>query len=366
MSRSDGTAIQWVSGAAVARERVPGGIRPEAWPRAASIRWRSRIALVSGPDPAGHRRDRGRDPGRGREVHVAGQLPVDDVDADVDDDRARLEHLARDEPRAPDGDDDHVGGAGDRREVARVRVADRDRRVLAQEEQRGGLADDVGPADDDRVPALELDAALREDLDRGVGGRRQEAVVAERQEAGVDRVDAVDVAQRVEVVDDRPERDPGREGHLGDDPGHARVRGELADRRAELRRAAFGRQLDQAVLDAHEPAAVEDLVEVDGGRRVPADDDDRQRGREPALGLERGDVLGDLLPDRRGDRAAAQEPRALVGEDRHAGPASGARVSPPWTWARAVVGQPVDLVDQRVGRRLELARPAPRRRSTGG
>ena len=175
MSRSDGTAIQWVSGAAVARERVPGGIRPEAWPRAASIRWRSRIALVSGPTPPGTGRDRRRDLGRRREVHVAGQLPVDDVDADIDDDRARLEHLTRDEPRAPDGDHDHVGGAGDRREVARVRVADRDRRVLAEEQERGGLADDVGPADDDGVPALELDAAEGEDLDRGVGGRRQEA-----------------------------------------------------------------------------------------------------------------------------------------------------------------------------------------------
>ena len=42
------------------------------------------------------------------------------------------------------------------REVRRPRVADRDRRVLAQEQEGGGLADDVGAADDDGVLAREI------------------------------------------------------------------------------------------------------------------------------------------------------------------------------------------------------------------
>ena len=38
-------------------------------------------------------------------------------------------------------------------------VADRDRGVLAQEQERRRLADDVGPADDHGVLAADLDAA---------------------------------------------------------------------------------------------------------------------------------------------------------------------------------------------------------------
>ena len=49
----------------------------------------------------------------------------------------------------------------------------------------------------------DLDPGSAQDLDRGVRGRRQEAVVAEAQQAGVERVDPVDVLGRVDGVDDR-------------------------------------------------------------------------------------------------------------------------------------------------------------------
>ena len=60
-----------------------------------------------GTDAARHGRDRRGDPGRGFEVHVADEAPLDDVDADVDHDGAWLEHLAGDEARPAGGDHDH-------------------------------------------------------------------------------------------------------------------------------------------------------------------------------------------------------------------------------------------------------------------
>ena len=55
---------------------------------AARIRWLSRSALVSGPTPPGTGRDGRGDLDRAREVDVADDVAVDDVDPDVDDDRA--------------------------------------------------------------------------------------------------------------------------------------------------------------------------------------------------------------------------------------------------------------------------------------
>ena len=48
------------------------------------------------------------------------------------------------------------------------------------QQERRRHADHRRAADDDRVAAGDLDAGPAQDLDRGVGGRRQEAVVAER------------------------------------------------------------------------------------------------------------------------------------------------------------------------------------------
>ena len=135
--------------------------------------------MVSGPTPPGtgviaEATSRGR-----REVDVADELAVDDVDADVDDHGTGLEHRAGDEARVPGRDDDDVGPRDVGGEVTRPRVADGDRRVLLDEQERGRHADDGRAPDDDRVHARDLDRRAAQDLDRGVGGRRQEPVVAE-------------------------------------------------------------------------------------------------------------------------------------------------------------------------------------------
>src|SRR3990172_1578980 len=81
-----------------------------------------------GADTTGYRRDRGCDLARRSEVDVPDDVPVDDVDSDVDDDRAWLEHGAGDEAGPAGGDDDDVGSTRMNRQVARLRVADGHRR----------------------------------------------------------------------------------------------------------------------------------------------------------------------------------------------------------------------------------------------
>ena len=127
------------------------------------------------PDAAGHRRQRAGDL-RHAPVHVADDDRAaavevasrgdpaskrraattrvgDRADADVNDRRAGLHELRRDEPRPPDRRDENVGGRGDRGQVRRLRVADRHRRVALQQQHRHRLADDLAAPDDDRVRA---------------------------------------------------------------------------------------------------------------------------------------------------------------------------------------------------------------------
>ena len=123
-------------------------------------------------------------------------------------------------------------------------------------------------------PAISMPGAAQ-DLDRGVGRRRQEAVVAEAQQAGVERVDAVDVLGRVDGVDDRAQPDRRRQRHLDDDAVDARVVVELADRgRRPLRLGRLAFELDEAGVDADLGAASQDPLEIDRRRRVAPDDHD--------------------------------------------------------------------------------------------
>ena len=170
-----------------------------------------------------------------------------------------------------------------RGEVRRARVADRDRGVLAQEQEGGGLADDVGAADDDGAAARQLHPGALEELDRRVGGGRQEAVVAEGQEAGVQGVDAVDVLRRVEGVDDDPQRDRGRQRLLDDDAGDRALGAEGQDLAPERLGGAVVAELHEPILDPDQAAAVEDLVQVDGRGGVAADDDDGELRGVPVL-----------------------------------------------------------------------------------
>ncbi len=131
------------------------------------------------PHAARHRGDRRNDALRGFEIHVAQELVAHDVDADVDDHDPGREHLAGDQARLAGRDDQDLRVAGVAAEVASLGVEDADRAMLAQEQQRRRLADHVRTSDDDHALAGDLDPRTLQDLDRGLGRRRQEAVIAE-------------------------------------------------------------------------------------------------------------------------------------------------------------------------------------------
>ncbi len=195
------------------------------------------------PDAAGHRRDGSHHPLRAGEVDVTDDAVVDHVDAHVHDGGTRLEHGTRDEAGHAGGHDDDVGGARVGGQIDRAGVTDGHGGVLAQQEQRGGLADDVAAPDDDRVLALDGDAAPLEELDRGLGGRRQEAVVPLGQQARVLGMEPVDVLGRIDGVDHPAERDVRGQWHLDDDAVHARVVVQPLDLPPQLVRGAALREL---------------------------------------------------------------------------------------------------------------------------
>ena len=76
--------------------RRVGVARSVAWRSAARIRWVRRSAFGEWADAARDRGDRrGADLDRSGEVHIPHDPAVDDVDPDVDHDRAGLEHSPR-------------------------------------------------------------------------------------------------------------------------------------------------------------------------------------------------------------------------------------------------------------------------------
>ena len=88
----------------------------------------------------------------GREFDVADKLRFrlafggqafarDAIDADVDDQRARLDPVALDHLGLADGGDEHVGATDDFGQIAGARMGDGDGAAFAQQQLRHGLAD---------------------------------------------------------------------------------------------------------------------------------------------------------------------------------------------------------------------------------
>ena len=244
-----------------------------------------------------------------------------------------------------------VGG-----EITGLRVADGHRRVVADEHERDRHPDDVRSADHDGLPARDRDVVAMEHLDRGVRGRRQEALVAEPEQTGIQGMDPVDVLGRVDRVDDGAEPDRGRERLLDDDPGDRRIVVQLPDRTdrpglelgapSGVGRDVIGRDvvlldLDQPATDPGGLARPQDLTEVDGRRRVATDeDDDQRRGVHRWPRRRPVDVVLDRGPDLRRDRRTEQEPSLVLGHgvsDPSEG--SGSRATPDATVSRVRVGQ---------------------------
>ena len=177
---------------------------------------RSSIATVIGPTPPGTGVIR---PARSAAAgSTSPTIPLSvRVDADVHDGGAFLDVGGADEPAAAGGDDEHVRVARPSGEVGRARVADGDGGVALEQQVRDRLADDLAAADHDRVRALELDVVLvqeGQDPERRRGNVRR---LAEVELAGVERVEAVDVLDRLDGADDAVLVDAVRERQLDED-----------------------------------------------------------------------------------------------------------------------------------------------------
>ena len=163
-------------------------------------------------------------------------------------------------------------------------MADRDRRVALQQQHRHGLADDLAPADDDRVAPRDRDAGSIEDLDDAGGRARLQVRAPLHQLADVHRVEPVDVLVRIDRVEHAlrgPLPDRGGQRRLDENAVVAIARVEAGDEREQI---VEGRRRGQALQVHPEPGIVPRLrlvADVHLGSRIVADEDDPQAGWTP-------------------------------------------------------------------------------------
>ena len=245
-------------------------------------------------DPPGHL-------AHGVEIGIAAKFALfGSVGTDIDDDRARLDHVGRQHVPPADRRDDDIGQASVRREVGRCTVADGDRGMGLQEQEGHRLADRVAPADHDRMLAADLDAGALDQLQATPGRRGTKTVQPRHQPAGGQHREAVDILARRDGLDHAVRIDVRRQGQLHQDAvdGRIGVQGRDAGQQlglGQVRRVLFEHRMQTVFL-----AGPHLVAHVDGTRRVVADDDHRQaravaargQGSRPAMDI-RANGLGE-------------------------------------------------------------------------
>ena len=155
---------------------------------------------------AGHGRDR---PGASQErfvIGIADDAIPDDVDAEVHDDGARLDHVAGNQSGMTGGDTDQVSLPHDARQVDGSPVADGDCGVPLEEQRGEGTTDDITSSYHDGSLPLDRDAVMVEQLDSSLRRARPERRQTEVKPARVRRGDSVDVFEWREVLVDNRHR----------------------------------------------------------------------------------------------------------------------------------------------------------------
>lgn len=177
-----------------------------------------------GADAAGYGSDVGGDFRDIVEVDVAGQRVRGGraADADIDDDGAGFDHIGLDEVGVAEGSDEDVGGSTMFVKVFGEAMDDGDGGVAVgcflHEEGGEWFADDVAPADDDDVFALEWDlVVVEEDVDAVRSAGDKAARLSDEEFAHVDRVKAVDIFCGIDAADDVGGIDAGRQRELDED-----------------------------------------------------------------------------------------------------------------------------------------------------
>ena len=227
-------------------------------------------------------------------MHVARETVVGARDADVDHRRAGLDHVGGDEVRDAHADDDDVRLASDRAEIRGSRVADRHRRVPAEQKVSDRLTDDLASADDGCMTALDLDAVLVEQHHHAGGCCRQEGRAAEVEAPGARRVEAVDVLALVDGREHPALVEVLRHGQLHEDPVDRVVCVQTLEHGEQIVVRSIGGKTFVVARHAGLGRRSVLVPDVDIGCRVVADED----GGEPDV-PELANVVGHLGPDTR-------------------------------------------------------------------
>jgi hypothetical protein len=271
-----------------------------------------RNATVSGPTPPGHRRERGGDAVHRLGVDVADEprLAVLEhaVDADVDDDRARLDVRRAERARHAQCGDQHVGLAAYRREILRARVRERDGRVdaLPREQQRERRADDPAAADDGHAPARERHLVVLEQGADPEWGAGDEARQAEREAAEGFGMEAVDVLGRRDRELQLLRGPAVGQRHLQQDPVHVRIVAQRGEARERLLRCAGCGNPEGAHHDARLRPLLFLACEVDLRGGLVADRDQGER-RNDAPRAQRGGAARARFEHLRGERRPREQ-----------------------------------------------------------
>ena len=242
-------------------------------------------------------------------VHVAAELSTRLVigKTDVDHDLAGAQMLLRQGIDAARRRHDKLRLGHDAREVARARVADRDGRVLAQQQQGRGTAGDQAAPDDDGAPAADRQLVVLQHLDHGLRGAGKEAVLQSRVDRrhGLRR-DAVHVLLRRDRVAHAAQIHALRQRTEEEDTVNRGVTVHRGDHREKLLLRAVRGKNDLADGDAQRAAAFRRAALVGQIALALSDADHAQAGRHAAF-RERADPRFQVFAQRLGDRGAPQD-----------------------------------------------------------
>src|SRR5581483_5960289 len=120
------------------------------------------------------------------------------VHADVDDGGSGPDIVARDHAGAADGGDQDVSSAADTREIAGLRVANRNRRVAVDQEHGGWFADNVAAPHHDSFLSRDWDIAAFQNFDDAGRSTGNKTGPLRREETNVNGVKAVHVFRGVD------------------------------------------------------------------------------------------------------------------------------------------------------------------------
>ncbi len=245
--------------------------------------------------------------GRG-EVDVADELALGGaVDADVDDQRPRLDPVAADEAGLADAGNDDVGLANEAGQVARRRMADGDGTACHQQLERHRAADDVRLADDHRVLADEVLAGVAQQRHAAVRRAGAQRRAFQHQAPDVVGVEAVDVLHRQDRLGHRFLVDVPGQRQLDQDAVDGGVGIEPRDQVEQLDLRRRRRQVVGERAHAHRLGRPPLVADVDLRRRVLAHQHDGEPGSRATGGEPGSDGGRNLLGDARGARLAVDD-----------------------------------------------------------